>query len=68
MLFSSLLQIGLHVRYMEEPEFALQLGILTALALVPPQAFQGFAAICNKIRVKFDVTESASLLWGHLHW
>ena len=55
---------------MEKPEFALQLGILTVLAFLPPQDIvQGFAAMYNNIRVNFDdVTEAARLLWGHLHW
>ena len=37
---------GLQVRYVEEPEFALQLRMLTALAFLPPQdVVRGFVAV-----------------------
>ena len=51
--------IRLQVRCMEEPGFALQLRMFTALAFFPPQdVVRGFASICNKIRKNFgDVTE-----------
>ena len=38
--------IGLKVRYWEEPEFALQLQMLTALTFLPPKdVVRGFSAI-----------------------
>ena len=40
----------LQVRYVEEPEFALQLRMLTALAFLPPQdVVRGFVAVCTEI-------------------
>ena len=45
---------GLQVRYLEEPEFALQLRMLTALAFLPPQnVTAGFVSVCNEIRRNF---------------
>ena len=58
-VWKHLQNIGLQVKYVEQPEFALQLRMLTALAFLPPQdVVRGFAAICNNIRRNFgDVTE-----------
>ena len=45
---------GLQVRYVEEPELALQLRMLTALAFLPPQdVVRGFVAVCIEIRTNF---------------
>ena len=53
-LWKHVQNIGLQVRYVEEPEFSLQLRMLTALEFLPSQnVVQGFAAICNKIRKNF---------------
>ena len=46
--------VGLQVRYVEQPEFALQLRMLTALAFLPPQdVVRGFVAVCIEIRTNF---------------
>ena len=46
--------VGLQVRYVEEPGFALQLRMLTALAFLPPQdVVRGFVAVCIEIRRNF---------------
>ena len=49
----------IEISAMEEPEFDLQLKMLTALAFLPPQGVvRGFSAIFNKIKKNFgDVTE-----------
>ena len=42
--------IGLKIRYVEEPEFVIQLRMLTVLAFLRPQdILRGFGAACNKI-------------------
>ena len=44
----------LQLRYVEKPEFALQLRMLTALAfLLPQDVARGFVAVCNEIRTNF---------------
>ena len=46
--------VGLQVRYVERPEFSLQLQILTALAFLPLQdVVRGFVAVCIEIRTNF---------------
>ena len=43
--------LDLQVRDVEEPEFALQLQILTALAFLPPQdVVRGFLAVCRRLK------------------
>ena len=46
--------VRLQVRYLEEPEFAHQLRMLTALAFLPPQdVVRGFVTVCIEIRTNF---------------
>ena len=48
------LNVGLQVRYVEEPEFALQLRMLTAVAFLPAQdVVRGFINVCIEIRTTF---------------
>ena len=46
--------VGLQVRYVEKPEFALQLRMLTTLAFLPSQdVVRAFITLCIEIRTNF---------------
>ena len=63
-LWKHVQNVGLQVRYVKEPEFALQLRMLTALAFIPPQyVVRRFVAVCVEIRASFGYVANELLVY-----
>ena len=60
--------IELQVRYVKEPDFPLQLRMLTTLVFrLPQDVIQGFAAVCNERRNFGDVAEGLLAYFEHTY-